>query len=95
MKTRRRRNCGLFHVLDLFADFFYFVFESKTQTGYFYIVGFGADCVCLSVKFLNEEIELSADKLFFADFSELRNVRVQAGEFFVDIAFIGEEGGFG
>ena len=68
---------GLLHVLDLFADFFQFGFGVYDELGECGIVGFGADGIKLTVKFLAEEIEGAAHGFIFTEVvAEFFKVRV-------------------
>ncbi len=66
----------LFYILNLLSYLLNLVFQRKSEACYFQIVGLGTYGVGFAVKFLNEEIELAPHESFFADFSELRNMRM-------------------
>ena len=50
----------LFNVLDLFADLFNLGLDVKHVIGDGYVIGFGAYGVCLTIHFLDEEVQFFA-----------------------------------
>ena len=51
----------LFEVLYLLSDFFDAGFEVDRSVGDLHVIGFGEDCICLTVHLLGDEVKLSAN----------------------------------
>lgn len=65
------------------------------MVGDFGVVGLGADSVELAVEFLAEKVEGASDGFVgVQERCEFLEVGIESGEFFRDIAAVGEEGDF-
>jgi hypothetical protein len=86
---------GLFDVLEHFTDAFDSDFHINDAVCDGGAVGFGADGIDFAEHFLADEFEFSAlGGVSFEESAELFDVASEAGDFFVDIAAIGEDSKF-
>src|SRR5688500_10677141 len=83
---------ALFHVLNLFADFFHVGFASYHELRNIDIVCFGAERVQLARDFLDHELEGAPDRLGLAKMmGKLREMAVEPRQFFADVGFVSKE----